>query len=241
MRISRIYITDKLLVDQQIGLNEKTSHYLTRVLRLQQDNTLVLFNGDGHDYHAEIIETGKKQVRVNILSQSEKKSLPSLPIQLGLSLSKGDRFDIAIQKATELGVSHITPLLSEFSTLKLSADRLDKKMLHWQGIIQSACEQSGRAFIPWLDQPVALQSWLTSNLDGLKLTLHPQASKTLRGFENPDRLVFLVGPEGGLSENEIDLANEQGFQTIKLGNYILRTETAPLAAISAAQVLWGDF
>jgi 16S rRNA (uracil1498-N3)-methyltransferase len=192
-----------------------------------------------------LAEASRKKVTLHILEQTAKQPIPPLNIHLGLGLSKGDRMDWAIQKATELGVTSIAPLITEYSTLKISEDRVEKKLLHWLGIIQSACEQSGRCYLPELHQPVSLNKWVNDRIsnhdDALKLVLNPHQGQSISSQTCDNNLVLLIGPEGGLSEKEIQTANDNGFISIQLGNLVLRTETAPVAAIAAAQTLWGNF
>ncbi len=253
MRSTRVYINKEIEVGINIELTGQTSHYLHNVLRLGPDNELTIFNGNGHDYKAKITDASRKKTTLTVLGQSEKKPLPSLNIHLGISLSKGDRFDWAIQKSTELGVTAITPLVTEFSTLKISEDRLEKKHQHWLGIIESACEQSGRCYVPELHHPVNLNDWanalgnkgtndsIIKHENALKLVLNPHQGQRIHSQTCEKNLALMIGPEGGLSEKEIEIAHDNGFVSIQLGNLVLRTETAPVAAIAAAQTLWGSF
>lgn len=241
MRISRIYTTSPISENSQIELDKDASHYLLKVLRLKAGEQLVLFNGDGYQHQCELLSTESKTATVQVVERSEKEKPPVINIHLGIGLSKGDRLDLAFQKATELGVNEITPLFTEHATLKLNEERLKKKSLHWQGIIRSACEQSGRCYLPKLNPPHSLSKWVQEDTSGPKLVLSPYESKTLNQFSAPETLTVLVGPEGGLSEAEIALATHQGFIATRLGKHVLRTETAPLAVIAAAQALWGDF
>ena len=241
MRVSRIYVSASLEQNQELDLPDKTSHYLLKVLRLKTAARLVLFNGNGYDYQAEIITTGKKSIRVKILQRSEKQPYPKLRIHLGIGLSKGDRIETALQKATELGVSEVTPLLTQYTAVKLKPEQLGKKIQHWHGVIQSACEQSARNYLPRLHEPTELNQWISSQHQSLKLVFSPIADSPMTEFSTSDEVSMLIGPEGGLSEEEIQLACENNFQAVRLGEYVLRTETAPLAAITAAQILWGEF
>ena len=241
MRISRIHTPVPLAANSQITLNEKTSHYLLKVLRLKTGSQLILFNGDGHQYRCKLISADKKTATVQTMEQSKKEQEPALNIHLGIGLSKGDRIDFAFQKATELGVSQITPLFTEFSTLKLNHERMQKKHEHWNGIIGSACEQSGRCYLPELNKPHSINEWIRDNHAGCKIVLSPHATKTLDACNTPEKLTILIGPEGGLSESEVEAAINQGFTKVRLGRHVLRTETAPIAVIAAAQALWGEF
>ncbi len=241
MRVSRIYVADVLKTNQDIRLSEKTSHYLLKVLRLKPGAGLILFNGDGFDYTAELVAIDKKMAIVEIHQQSEKEASPKLEIHLGIGLSKGDRLEQVLQKATELGVTEITPLLTEHTAVKLRPEQLEKKMHHWLGIIQSACEQSGRRYLPELHQASSLDNWFKSHGPCLKMVLDPTATTPMTEYKAAGKLAFLVGPEGGFSKTEIERALTADFNRVRLGSHVLRTETAPLAAIAAAQTLWGDF
>ena len=241
MRTTRVYIDQEIDTAKDLELTGQVNHYLLNVLRLKTASKVTLFNGNGHEYSAELVDVSRKRTRLQILGRSEQEALPRLNIHLGIGLSKGDRFDWAIQKATELGVSSITPLITEFSTLKISSDRLEKKHHHWLGIMQSACEQSGRCYLPEIKLPETLIDWINHSSNALKLVLNPHQGQSLHSQTCDKDLTILVGPEGGLSEKEIKSANDHDFISIKLGNLVLRTETAPVAAIAAAQTLWGSF
>ena len=243
MRISRIFIEAPLKLNLQTFLDKKKSHYLLQVLRLKLGSTIFLFNGNGYEYHTEITAIDKKMAQITILSVSEKEKLPPLNIHLGIGLSKGDRLDLAIQKSVELGVSQISLLQTQFTAVKFNQERSNKKLTHWQGIIHSACEQAGRSYIPQLNPPQPLSDWLKANEESAstRLILNPLSSNSMKAFSVDKALTLLVGPEGGLSEKEITQAEQSQFQSARLGTHILRTETAPLAAIAAAQILWGDF
>jgi len=241
MRVSRIYVSASLKEAQELDLPDKTSHYLLKVLRLKTAAPLILFNGNGCNYQAEIVSTSKKTARVKILRRSEQEAHPRLRIHLGIGLSKGDRIDTVLQKATELGVSEVTLLITQFTAFKLKPEQLNKKIQHWQSVTQSACEQSGRCYLPVLHEPAELKNWISSQHQTLKLLLSPTATSPMTEFTAKDEISMLIGPEGGLSDEEIQLACEHGFQTASLGRHVLRTETAPLAAITAAQILWGEF
>jgi 16S rRNA (uracil1498-N3)-methyltransferase len=241
MRVPRIFTESVLSENSHIDLDNDTSHYLLKVLRLKAGNPVMLFNGNGYQYQCELVSSDRKTASIQVIGQSAKEKPPVMHIHLGIGLSKGDRLDVAFQKATELGVTEITPLITEHATLKLNAERLKKKTSHWQGIIRSACEQSGRCYLPKLHPPRLVNKWLIEHFDGLKIVLSPNESQTMDSYSAPQNLTILIGPEGGLSEDEVAIAIEQGFMATRLGKHVLRTETAPLAVISAAQALWGDF
>lgn len=241
MRISRIYHPDTLTPQTDINLSADASNHLARVLRAQIGQKVSLFNGDGYDYSAEISQISKKQVSVTILDKTQNQTESLLKLHLGQVISRGDRMDFTIQKSVELGVSEITPLISERCGVKLNAERMAKKVEQWQKIAISACEQSGRAFVPKVNPVIQLSSWLNQSFDGVRVNLHPYAKHGISGLTLPSSQVqLLIGPEGGLSDDEINQAREQHFIDVLMGPRVLRTETAGLAAISLLQSYFGD-
>ncbi len=225
-------------------LSEDRAHYLTKVLRLAVDAPLYVFDGKGLEYHARIEECGKKHCLIELgeLRDGADGQSP-LRTHLGIALSKGDRFDWVLQKATELGVSVITPLLTERVELRLKGERAEKKINHWQGVVESACEQSGRRCLPTLHQPLPLNDWLQQDNSDLAMVLAPDSpghNADFKEIDKPATLSLLIGPEGGLTQAEIETAINRGFMAWQLGPRILRTETAPVAALSITQYLWGD-
>lgn len=237
----RIYLNQPLSPSQENELDAQAVMHLVRVLRMKDGDALRLFNGDGHEYPAQLVVTGKKTASARVLSQSETDAELPLPIHLGQVISKGDRMDFVLQKATELGVAEITPLFSERCDVKLNQERLEKKVEHWQKVITSACEQCGRNRLPQLNAPQSLQDWTASVEAARKFILHPHNQQPLNTSEAPSSVAILVGPEGGFSDTEVKLCEQQDFSGLLLGPRILRTETAPLAAVSVMQFLWGDF
>ncbi|MFA7554547.1 MAG: 16S rRNA (uracil(1498)-N(3))-methyltransferase [Spongiibacteraceae bacterium] len=241
MRISRIFTEALLQAEQLITLDEKASHYLSKVLRLKVDAPLILFNGDGHQYPSTIAAVDKKTVSVRT-ERCEIVDVESpLSTHLGIALSKGDRMDLVMQKATELGVTAITPLLSERSEVKLKGERADKKQQHWQQILISSCEQCGRNKIPQLNPIQTIDSWTESVQADKKLVLHHRSDHRIDPTETVSSVAILIGPEGGLSEREIQAAQQKQFAPLTLGPRVLRTETAPLVALAILQQAWGDF
>ncbi|MGA6098135.1 16S rRNA (uracil(1498)-N(3))-methyltransferase [Stutzerimonas marianensis] len=238
MRMSRFFI-DAPLALGVVALPEASAHYISRVLRLNQGAAVQLFDGSGMEFLGELIEVGKRQVSVNLHEQFAGQPEPRLQIHLGQGLSRGERMDWAIQKATELGVAQITPIISERCEVRLNDERADKRLAHWRQVAISACEQCGRSVIPVIHAPRPLPQWLPVEAD-LKLVLHPVA-EPLSTHPSPGALAFLIGPEGGLSEDEVKQAMQAGFHPARLGPRVLRTETAPVVALSVAQQLWGDF
>ncbi len=243
MQRNRIYQDIPLQCDTEITLDAGATHHLTRVLRCRINDRIELFNGDGHSYTANIREISKRQTVVRIITQSPLEADPPLDIHLGLPLSKGQRMDFAMQKAVELGVSAITPLVTEHTAVKLPEKRLQQKQQHWQQVIISACEQSGRCRLPLLHPTATLEVWAQLQIR-YGIVLDPRADDNLASLPAPaaeTTLHLVCGPEGGLSNSEIEQLTLHDFIPVRLGPRILRTETAPLAAIAAVQMLLGDF
>jgi len=239
MRIPRIHTGQVLQADTTFDLEPGPSQHLSRVLRMQEGSELVLFDGTGGEYPAVIASLGKKQVTVTTGAHRQLERESPLWVHLGIAVSRGERMDWVVQKATELGVSRITPLFSERTEVRLKGERAKKKVAHWQQIAISACEQCGRNQVPEMALVQTVQSWLPETRAELKLVLHHRAD-VIGNSATPQSLALLVGPEGGLSETEIAAAEQQGFQSMKLGDRVLRTETAPLAALAILQARWGD-
>jgi 16S rRNA (uracil1498-N3)-methyltransferase len=241
MRTPRLYTDIDLAVQTQVQLPPRTGHYLTRVLRRGTNDKVTLFNGDGNEYEAIIKNSHRGIASLEVLQCIKVNRESPLRLHLGLVMSKGDRMDWAVQKATELGVSALTPLNSEFCDVKLNAERLEKKRQHWQQIAISACEQSGRNKVPTIHPIEAFDRWLEATAADLHLIF--DASGVNRGewkATMPKSVLLLVGPEGGFSSNELSQATGAGFKIAALGPRIMRTETVPVAAITLAQHLWGD-
>ncbi|MFK7975983.1 MAG: 16S rRNA (uracil(1498)-N(3))-methyltransferase [Halioglobus sp.] len=240
MRVPRIYSTQRLDTPV-IELEPEPSRHVARALRMTPGDALTLFNGFGGEYRCTIISIDKKSVRVSIDSHEAVNNESSLPVHLGIALSRGERFDWVIQKATELGVYAIHPLFTENTGVKLAGDRAEKKHRHWQQIAISACEQCGRNTLPSIELPKPIGTWLDASSAALKLVMHTSVKNSLSTYSVPDSIDLLVGPEGGFSENEISAAEAKGFNAIQFGPRILRTETAPIAALAVLQAQWGDF
>ncbi|MEZ9595075.1 16S rRNA (uracil(1498)-N(3))-methyltransferase [Shewanella sp. 10N.261.52.F9] len=241
MRVPRIYQQSTLVVGQSVALDDEAAGHVGRVLRMSSGEQVSLFNGDGNDYLAEIISASKKNVEVKVLSSEENNSESPLNLHLGQVISRGDRMDFTIQKSVELGVNTITPLFSERCGVKLTGERLEKKIQQWQKIVISACEQSGRSVVPVIRPAMQLADWCAEPSDAVKLNLHPRASHGVNGLTLPNNRVRLViGPEGGLSAPEIVMTEEHQFTDVLLGPRVLRTETAALTTISALQLKFGD-
>ena len=247
MRQLRFYIPLLFEINQEYDLPETTARHIVRVLRLGEGDEITIFNGDNNEYIAQLVETSKKTAVVRVLAQNEMNRESPLKTHLIQSLSKGEKMETTIQKSVELGVSVITPVNSERSNVNLFGtkyeNKLEKKMLHWKGVVQSACEQTGRNALPELRPLLSLRSALDACRDSaaLKLILSPHAESSLREINvAPQEVVMLVGPEGGLSEAEIEYAIDCGFIATRAGPRVLRTETAGPAMLSVIQMLWGD-
>ncbi|WP_076418316.1 16S rRNA (uracil(1498)-N(3))-methyltransferase [Colwellia sp. UCD-KL20] len=251
MRNPRIYQNTPLTVGETVDLNDDAFGHTVRVLRLQNGDNITLFNGiaiegeNGNsvygDYLGELTNVSKKNAQVIIKSFTERSVESPLNIHLGQGVSRGDRMDFTLQKSVELGVNTITPLFTERCGVKLNGERLQKKIDQWQKIVISACEQSGRCVVPVVKPAIQLNEWLAQETSALKLNLHPKAQHSIMNLPNDnDRVRLLIGPEGGLNDDEIMQANDSGFIDVLLGPRVLRTETAALTAITALQCRYGD-
>ncbi|MBD3658620.1 MULTISPECIES: 16S rRNA (uracil(1498)-N(3))-methyltransferase [Marinobacter] len=241
MRIPRIFTEAPLTAGATAPLDESAAQHVGRVLRMQPGQQLQLFNGDGQDYPATIAEVSKKQVSVTVGTPTPNALESPLRIVVGQTLSKGDRMDYAIQKSVEMGVTEIVPLVSERCDVRLKGDREDKRLRHWQSVAISAAEQCGRAVVPVISPVMTLPQWFEhSQSCDLRLVLHHRTEQSLASISRPQAVALMIGPEGGLSADEIAAAEHSGFLPVALGPRVLRTETAPVAAIALCQWLWGD-
>jgi 16S rRNA (uracil1498-N3)-methyltransferase len=240
MRDTRVFVDSELRAGEQARLPDGAARHLLQVLRLRAGDGVILFDGGGRDYPAKILRTGRGDVAVQIADPGEPEPEAPLRVHLGIGISKGERMDFALQKAVELGVSEVTPLFTQRSVVRLSGDRLAKRESHWRGVIIGACEQSGRRRIPPLHGARPLDALLAVERP-YPLHLDHSGNQTLSGLAPPrGALTLLIGPEGGLAPGERARAAEAGFTGVRLGPRILRTETAPLAALAVVQALWGD-
>ncbi|HYQ92443.1 MAG TPA: 16S rRNA (uracil(1498)-N(3))-methyltransferase [Candidatus Competibacteraceae bacterium] len=242
MRIPRIYCPISLSIGSHIDLPPTASNHVVRVLRLKVGANLILFNGTEGEFHGVLATVTRSAATVRIHTYHPREAESPLPILLAQGISRGERMDYTLQKAVELGVSVIFPVLAERSVVKLEQERWRHRIQHWQGIIASACEQCGRNRLPLLLEPVGLAKCLQSPaLQGLKLVLDPLAPTSLSALAlSPSAVSLLIGPEGGLSPTEVALAEVAGFTAVRLGPRVLRTETAALVALTAVQLRWGD-
>ena len=239
MRIPRIFIDVPLNENQRVELPKETSHYLSRVLRLPVEAQLRIFNGQGGEYLACITKVTKNSATLQVGAFDATDNSSPLHIHLGIALSKGDRMDFVVQKASELGVSEMSLLNSERTEVKLKGERLEKRLTHWRKVAISACEQCGSNRVPVINTPISLSNWINQRDEPIKLIMQPGTAQTFQQ-NKPASVALLVGPEGGFADQEVGAANRAGFENITLGPRILRTETAPLVAISLLQHHWGD-
>ncbi|WES67493.1 16S rRNA (uracil(1498)-N(3))-methyltransferase [Superficieibacter sp. HKU1] len=241
MRKPRIYHPAPLSVGQDIALSDDAANHVGRVLRMTAGQPVQLFDGSNRVFDAEITRADKKNVIVNVQRCEADNRESPLHIHLGQVMSRGEKMEFTIQKSIELGVSLITPLFSERCGVKLDAERLNKKIQQWQKIAIAACEQCGRNQIPEIRPAMDLEAWCAEPDEGLKLNLHPRASASINTLPLPvERVRLLIGPEGGLSADEIAMTAQYQFTDILLGPRVLRTETTALTAITALQVRFGD-
>ncbi len=245
MRIPRFYFPETIATGNTHKIQGSYRHRLVNVLRLQQGDDLILFNGnDQTEYICKLVSTQKKFAEVEILDSFISNTESSLNLCLWQAVSRSDRMDYAIQKAVELGAKTIQPVTTERSPYKLQNEKLEKKLNHWQNIIVHACEQSGRNNLPTLYKPELLQQLLTGNLAPVanKWLLSPRAQQQLTDMQ-PDTqkpITILIGAEGGFTDNEEASCIEAGFISVSAGPRILRTETAATAILAWAQMKFGD-
>ena len=242
MRVVRLYTHQDLAPDIELELEESIRHYAINVLRLNKRSLIKLFNGDGYDYPCKILDCSKTLIRVNVTKKIALQSESSLTTHLYICIPKSSNMDYAIQKSVEAGVSFIHPILSERASSISRKKSAENKHQHWQRIIQSACEQCGRAVIPPLSSITEFSELAQLNDNEYGLIFDANADQTINNLNinNPTSIKLLIGPEGGLTESEIKSLLEKGFQAVRYGPRILRTETAALAAILHIQSIWGD-
>ena len=241
--ITRLFVSNKLINDKKMTLDGDQARYLGKVLRARVGDTFTIFNGSGFEWPATITKISKTNIFI-VLGVGIKPNTESpLRIHLIQGICRSERMDFVVQKATELGVNSITPVLTDFGVVKLNSERANKRKAHWQKIANGACEQSGRTCQPNINIPESLEKYLRKPiLLGTKIILAPQAKKSLNQINAPKNdICILIGPEGGFSEKEYNFAQDVGFCSASLGPRILRTETAGISAISILQAKWGDF
>lgn len=240
---TRLHIEGNYDTGSELELESEKALYLTRVLRRRSGDTLLVFDGKGSEYRATLLSVGKGNATLRIDEAIVTKTETGLRVHLVQGVSRGERMDFVVQKATELGVKRITPVLTEFGVVKFDDRRAEKRRAHWQKVAASACEQCGRVRLPLVDAPIALKKWFGNPPDSVdtQLILRPGGAQALTDIEAPPtKICILVGPEGGFSDSEHADAEVAGFRSVSLGPRILRTETAALTALAILQSRWGD-
>lgn len=245
MRLTRIHVDAPLAVGLRVPLPPPAAAHLQRVLRLGEGDACILFNGDGHDYDARIKTAGKRELLVDVTGSRAVDNESPLPVTLVQGVARGEKMDWILQKATELGVAAFVPTDSERSEVKLDAARAARRVAHWRSVLASACEQCGRARVPRIEAPRSLAAVLAALAPGgTRLLLDPRGAHVVDGLRLEDQLpmsvVLAVGPEGGWSPRDREQLGAAGFEGLRLGPRILRTETAGIAAVAALQARWGD-
>jgi 16S rRNA (uracil1498-N3)-methyltransferase len=236
----RFFVPFPLASGAEVELPERAARHVA-VLRLARGDAITLFNGSGGEHAAELTRVSRDTAHARIGKNKPMERESPLAITLAQCVSSGDRMDLTLQKATELGVRRIVPLASERSIVRLSRERADRRISHWRGVVTAACEQSGRNRVPEVATITELDAFLAAPAgDELRLILAPDATRDLKAFPPARAVSLLVGSEGGLSPSERSRAEAKGYAPVRFGPRVLRTETAPLAAIAAMQVLWGD-
>ena len=240
---TRLFVSSALSNGVELELDGDRAKYLGKVLRARVGDTLTIFNGDGPEWPATIMSISKSRINLALGMSIDPGTESPLKIHLVQGISRGDRMDFVVQKATELGVKRITPVLTEYGIVKLKSDRAEKRRDHWQKIANSACEQSGRTRQPLIDMPMPLKNWFGSKPPKVdaEVILVPNAAAPLALIPPPEtKICVLIGPEGGFSETEYGDAEVSGFQAVSLGPRVLRTESAAIATLSVLQSMWGD-
>lgn len=243
MALTRLYIDSDLAAEQALELDAEQSHYIGRVLRLRVGDTLSVFNGRDGEFTATIVDIRRRSARLATGASIDTAAESALRVHLVQGVSRGERMDMVVQKATELGVKRLSPVFSEYGVVKLDPERADKRRDHWQKIANSAAEQSGRIRPPLIDTAKSLKAFFgeETGRSDVDLILKPGAATTMAGVVRPNtKVCLLIGPEGGFSDSEYEDADIAGFRAVSLGPRILRTETAAIAALTLAQTLWGD-
>jgi 16S rRNA (uracil1498-N3)-methyltransferase len=242
MRLNRIFCEGPLTNGATVTLPAAGAYHVARVLRMRAGAPLIVFDGNGSDYQAEIVEVDGDKVSVRLHNQAAGTGESPIRITLVQGVSRSERMDWTLQKATELGAAAVSPVLTARSVVRLDANQAAKKQAHWRGIVVGACEQCGRSKIPPVSLPVSLRDYFANvRKDGMRLVLSPSAPASLAGIASlPSKVELLIGPEGGLDDDEIAAAQKVGFMPVRLGPRVLRTETAAVVALTVLQALWGD-
>ncbi len=242
MRVNRIYCDGPLSSGAQVALPSAGAYHVARVLRMREGAPLRVFDGTGGEFAAEITRVEGDAVTVRLGSQVQIATESPLRITLVQGVSRGERMDWTLQKATELGVSAVVPVLTARSVVRLDAKQAERKQAHWRGIVIGACEQCGRSKVPAVSPATTLRDYFANvRKEGMRLVLSPSAPGSLAGIASlPSKVDLLIGPEGGLEDEELVAAQQAGFMPVRLGPRVLRTETAAVVALTVLQALWGD-
>ncbi len=236
----RFHFDGPLSAGAEVELPSRAAHHVG-VLRLRAEDPIALFNGSGGEYECALVRVTREGVRARVIAWRDRERESALRITLAQGLASGERMDLVLQKATELGVCAIQPVAAERSVVRLSDERADRRLAHWRNLVAAACEQCGRNRLPEVRPVATLGEFLAGVEDGpLRLLLSPAGTLRLRDLSPAAQVTLLIGPEGGLSEAEENRAMQAGFAAARLGPRVLRTETAPIAAIAALQSMWGD-
>lgn len=243
MRQTRLYLEGEYDSGSELEIDAERTHYLSRVLRLRVGDTIVVFNGKGAQFSASITALQRSRAVLAVHDALAAATESGFKLHLAQGISRAERMDFVVQKATELGVKRITPLLTEHGVVKLAAERAEKRRQHWRKVATSACEQSGRVRLPLVDAPVRLDTWLADKTQqaDIDILLKPGATESLAGIDVPaTKVCLLIGPEGGFSNAEYEMLEAAGFRAVSFGPRVLRTETAAIAALAVLQTRCGD-
>ena len=242
MRLTRLYVPGPLAAAGEVQLPEPAAAHVSRVLRLRPGDPLLLFDGSGADFRAELASLGGGRARACILERVPGLAESPLRVTLVQAVSRGERMDWTLQKATELGVRRIRPVFSARSVVRLDGDQAERRLRHWEAVVASACEQCGRSLLPVVEAPVDLERHLsTAPGAAVRLLLGPRSTDTLASrAAGLEEVELLIGPEGGLDDAETGAALVAGYVAVRLGPRVLRTETAGIAALAVLQALAGD-
>lgn len=241
MRLTRVYVDAALAAGSSYQVGGSAANHIMRVLRMREGDVITLFDGRGGEYGARITGFRKDGVDVQVLEHRAVERESPLDLTLIQGVSRGERMDWVMQKATELGVRRILPALTERTVVRLDPRQSEKKLQHWRGVVIAACEQCGRNRVPEVAAPLPLHEALRAvEPDCTRVLLSPEASLSARDLASPTKVALLIGPEGGLAEHEQQSAIRAGFEPVRLGPRILRTETAAVAALAALQHTFGD-
>jgi 16S rRNA (uracil1498-N3)-methyltransferase len=236
----RIHVDAPVRLNATIVLDAATTRHL-QALRLRRGDQIVLFNGDGHESVAELIEIAKRGAVVQVRGEAAVDRESPLSITLAQGICAAERMDLVIQKATELGVSRIIPVITSRTVMRLSEERQERRETHWQNVAIAACEQSGRNRIPEVAPSIRFDAFIASlPAAELRLACSPSGNDRLRSIPAASSALVFIGPEGGIAKDERELLADREFRFVRFGPRVLRTETAPLAILATMQALWGD-